>query len=180
MPICDSPWLFAAYRVLRRQSVPWHPPCALIRLISRAFSSSPVLLSYNPNSPKTFGARSYFVSSVACLSTRSLFDRSSFLPCAVFKVRARRFLRAFEAHIELPLKSLSEDIRILSSTFVFRRIPVYSFVLVRSFKTIQSSAFVQAQSFFFSFLFCLFPYFYGLDLGFASRLGARQLSLERR
>ena len=28
-----SPWLFAAYRVLRRQSVPWHPPCALSRLI---------------------------------------------------------------------------------------------------------------------------------------------------
>ena len=33
MPVCGSPWLFAAYRVLRRQSVPWHPPCALVRLI---------------------------------------------------------------------------------------------------------------------------------------------------
>ena len=32
-PICGSPRLFAAYRVLRRQLVPWHPPCALIRLI---------------------------------------------------------------------------------------------------------------------------------------------------
>ena len=32
-PTCNSPRLFAAYRVLRRQSVPWHPPCALIRLI---------------------------------------------------------------------------------------------------------------------------------------------------
>ena len=31
--ICSYPSLFAAYRVLRRQSVPWHPPCALIRLI---------------------------------------------------------------------------------------------------------------------------------------------------
>ena len=36
MPICGSPWLFAAYRVLLRQSVPWHPPCALSRLISRS------------------------------------------------------------------------------------------------------------------------------------------------
>ena len=33
MPTCGSPWLFAAYRVLRRQSVPWHPPRALSRLI---------------------------------------------------------------------------------------------------------------------------------------------------
>ena len=31
--MCSSPQLFAAYRVLLRQSVPWHPPCALIRLI---------------------------------------------------------------------------------------------------------------------------------------------------
>ena len=34
MPACGSPWLFAAYRVLLRQSVPRHPPCALICLIS--------------------------------------------------------------------------------------------------------------------------------------------------
>ena len=34
MPACGSPWLFAAYHVLRRQSVPRHPPCALICLIS--------------------------------------------------------------------------------------------------------------------------------------------------
>ena len=31
--ICSSPMLFAAYRVLLRQSVPGHPPCALISLI---------------------------------------------------------------------------------------------------------------------------------------------------
>ena len=41
MPTCGSPWLFAAYRVLRRQSVPWHPPCALVRLIL------PVLMQTN-------------------------------------------------------------------------------------------------------------------------------------
>ena len=33
MLTCGSPWLIAAYRVLHRQSVPWHPPCALVRLI---------------------------------------------------------------------------------------------------------------------------------------------------
>ena len=34
MPACGSPRLFAACHVLLRQSVPWHPPCALVRLIS--------------------------------------------------------------------------------------------------------------------------------------------------
>ena len=33
-PTCGSPQLFAAGRVLRRQMVPWHPPCALLCLIS--------------------------------------------------------------------------------------------------------------------------------------------------
>ena len=33
MPACGSPWLFAAYHVLLRQSVPGHPPCALSCLI---------------------------------------------------------------------------------------------------------------------------------------------------
>ena len=39
MLACGSPWLFAAYRVLRRQSVPWHPPCALVRLICLRFAA---------------------------------------------------------------------------------------------------------------------------------------------
>ena len=30
--ICTSPWLFAAYHVFHRLSVPRHPPCALVRL----------------------------------------------------------------------------------------------------------------------------------------------------
>ena len=30
--ICSSPWLFAAYHVFLRLSVPRHPPCALFRL----------------------------------------------------------------------------------------------------------------------------------------------------
>ena len=32
LDICSSPWLFAAYHVFLRLSVPRHPPCALIRL----------------------------------------------------------------------------------------------------------------------------------------------------
>ena len=32
MLICSSPWLFAAYHVFLRLSVPRHPPCALFRL----------------------------------------------------------------------------------------------------------------------------------------------------
>ena len=39
MPVCGSPWLFAAYRVLLRQTVPWHPPCALVRLICLRFAA---------------------------------------------------------------------------------------------------------------------------------------------
>ena len=39
MLTCSSPELIAAYRVLRRQSVPWHPPCALSRLILPRLSS---------------------------------------------------------------------------------------------------------------------------------------------
>ena len=34
IPACDSPQLFAAYRVLRRLPMPRHPPCALISLTS--------------------------------------------------------------------------------------------------------------------------------------------------
>ena len=34
MPACGSPLLFAACHVLLRRLVPWHPPCALLRLIT--------------------------------------------------------------------------------------------------------------------------------------------------
>jgi hypothetical protein len=38
-PACGSPMLFAAYRALRRLSVPRHPPCALIRLTGLCFDA---------------------------------------------------------------------------------------------------------------------------------------------
>ena len=36
--ICSSPWLFAAYHVFLRLSVPRHPPCALFCLTSSMYS----------------------------------------------------------------------------------------------------------------------------------------------
>ena len=36
-PMCGSPELFAACRVLRRLPVPRHPPCALLRLTNKSF-----------------------------------------------------------------------------------------------------------------------------------------------
>ena len=41
MAICASPQLFAAYHVFLRLLVPRHPPCALGRLTSLAFSAFP-------------------------------------------------------------------------------------------------------------------------------------------
>ena len=85
MLTCSSPWLFAAYRVLRRQSVPWHPPCALIRLIL------PRDLPYS--------GRSLVMPALLRL-LRGWHDPDSFrsecLPCAVFKVRAEREAFGFE------------------------------------------------------------------------------------
>ena len=57
MPTCGSPGLFAAYRVLRRQSVPWHPPCALFRLICLRAPALPPLsrpLRFSRSDTSTF------------------------------------------------------------------------------------------------------------------------------
>jgi hypothetical protein len=45
MPACGSPQLFAACHVLLRRLVPWHPPCALVRLISFPGILRPILIS---------------------------------------------------------------------------------------------------------------------------------------
>src|SRR3954469_17388661 len=39
--MCSSPWLIAAYHDLHRLSMPRHPPCALLRLISNSFRNQP-------------------------------------------------------------------------------------------------------------------------------------------
>ena len=53
-PTCGSPQLFAAGRVLRRQMVPWHPPCALLCLIS---TPETILSFLSPVSAFTFRFR---------------------------------------------------------------------------------------------------------------------------
>ncbi len=45
--ICSSPWLFAAYHVLRRLSVPRHPPCALSSLTFDICSSPWLFAAYH-------------------------------------------------------------------------------------------------------------------------------------
>ena len=45
MLICSSPWLFAAYHVFLRLSVPRHPPCALLRLT--CYDTLPSVTSYH-------------------------------------------------------------------------------------------------------------------------------------
>ena len=102
MPTCGSPGLFAAYRVLRRQSVPWHPPCALFRLICLRAPALPPLsrpLRFSRSDTSTFLRllRSVRISSFglcSALPTGFLprFPSTSFgffFPCAVFKVRLR-------------------------------------------------------------------------------------------
>ena len=64
MPICGSPWLFAADRVLLRRLVPWHPPCALVRLIL-----------YELKDPETQFKHSGLISKLSCnWSLRLIFD----------------------------------------------------------------------------------------------------------
>ena len=46
MDICSSPWLFAAYRVFLRLSVPRHPPCALFCLTSLRALSDRIVVAY--------------------------------------------------------------------------------------------------------------------------------------
>ena len=41
LPACGSPYLFEAYRVLHRLSMPRHPPYALCSLITLLLNASP-------------------------------------------------------------------------------------------------------------------------------------------
>ena len=99
MPTCGSPKLFAAYRVLHRQSVPWHPPCALIRLIFAVPSAAPKTIR------TASGTRVLILLFVSARCSASLSLRFSpagrinfvFLTfsCVVFKVRLKVF-RSFK------------------------------------------------------------------------------------
>ena len=73
MPACGSPLLFAACHVLLRRLVPWHPPCALLRLITSILR----LVTFTSG---------YFLTFSLQLVFQDFF--LVFLPCAVVKVRA--------------------------------------------------------------------------------------------
>ena len=59
--ICISPWLFAAYHVFLRLSVPRHPPCALFCLTSRCIALQ--LLFCLKSFPSVFTEFFWFVNS---------------------------------------------------------------------------------------------------------------------
>ena len=82
MPACGSPWLIAACCVLLRQSVAWHPPCALI-MLDRIFLNS-------------------------CVTN---YVQSSSFPYAVFKVRFVLLSISFERHFEVPIARSFKTIR---------------------------------------------------------------------
>ena len=110
MLTCGSPWLFAAYRVLLRQSVPWHPPCALTCLIFSPSRLRPPGLPPSGRSRRSFASSRlhripktvemryrllicvcrlplpHFRLASSVLPLQSL-RRNQFLSCAVFKVR---------------------------------------------------------------------------------------------
>ena len=73
MSACDSPLLFAAGHVLLRRLVPWHPPCALLRLITSILR----LVTFTSG---------YFLTFFFATGLSRLFSRLS--SCAVVKVRA--------------------------------------------------------------------------------------------
>ena len=105
MDICSSPRLFAAYRVLRRLSVPRHSPCALSNLTYYRFSSFNVDIltlqmkfdlktcvlctSYCVRDCKIFSSPrlSALAKKQDCLSSLCLYLQSIFLPYAVVKVQ---------------------------------------------------------------------------------------------
>ena len=82
MPACGSPWLIAACCVLLRQSVAWHPPCALI-MLDRIFLNS-------------------------CVTN---YVQSSSFPYAVFKVRFMLLSISFEKHFEVSIARSFKTIR---------------------------------------------------------------------
>ena len=93
MSACDSPQLFAAGRVLLRRLVPWHPPCALLRLISL------LRPTFGDLPPLRLPASRLLLPTLTGL-------RLSLLPCAVVKMRRRTFRR-----LRKPLSGILKTIR---------------------------------------------------------------------
>ena len=114
--ICNSPTLIAAYRVLRRQSVPGHPPCALISLIVSAGATGCSV----PGMPASNVCRSVVRS----------------IPQALLASPASLSIRSFRFRFVLCFSQSSYSL--LLFPVQFSRC-VFQFSLSRSLKTIQSS-----------------------------------------
>ena len=91
MPACGSPLLFAACHVLLRRLVPWHPPCALLRLITSILR----LVTFTSGYSLTFSLQLVF---------QDFF--SSF-----FLVQLSRCVGDLSPHLPLPFRSGS-DVRL--------------------------------------------------------------------
>ena len=86
MSACDSPQLFAAGRVLLRRLVPWHPPCALLRLITLLRPTFRCRFSL----PTLTGLRLSFLPS-AVVKMRRRSRAFSGLPCGILKTIRDQF-----------------------------------------------------------------------------------------
>ena len=93
MPACGSPLLFAACHVLLRRLVPWHPPCALLRLITLlrllAFSSGQLTFQFATGLSRLFSSSSL----CSCQGAReiSLPLRLPFGILKTIQIRERQF-----------------------------------------------------------------------------------------
>ena len=101
-PTCGSPQLFAAGRVLLRQMVPWHPPCALCSLIfssldpetnrflSSSFDSERSKLKWLlrfPSEPNTPFSEVCFAHVAMFLLTSANWPLFKIILCAVVKIQ---------------------------------------------------------------------------------------------
>ena len=114
MDICSSPWLFAAYHVFRRRSVPRHSPCALCHLTffdalvhassSRRFCAG-ILPAFSVASP----TRSLISSH--CLLLKSLSMKLIFL-FSFFRCLSLSSICSFQGaiYIELTLRQLLSEV----------------------------------------------------------------------
>ena len=210
MLTCGSPWLFAAYRVLHRQSVPWHPPCALVRLI---FAVILTLLRPQASITTVFtlpiSTASDWIRPLLQLKARFVFPTFSLCsfqgaitglrdPLSRLSSRPSRTSSSLEIHsafasllsVRLPsnlevssIFSMADPSKRYSVSLVSKRQIVSA--PLQSFST--ASAFTSAaplrylhRSFLTSFSFVSSAYSSMLDLGFGSHFCACHFSLERR
>ena len=120
MPACGSPLLFAACHVLLRRLVPWHPPCALLRLITsilRLVTFSGYFLTFLCNwSFKTF----FLVFLLVQLSRCALSSLSFRLPFRILKtiqMIERHLILGHSILYRLPFLRLFSLSLLLSSSF---------------------------------------------------------------